>query len=148
MPGLGVSVAASRHYGPALRQWDEAAAGEAEAAAEESGGKQPGLGARLVRLLNLRREEVGELPPGEAGKEGGQEEERPAAGPCPRPGRCRDHQGGACRCCNSNTFTTFKLLHLSASNINFYFIEVWGNLTHKISALILCDDLTILQDAC
>ena len=95
MPGLGVSVAASRHYGPALRQWDEAAAGEAEAAAEESGGKQPGLGARLVRLLNLRREEVGELPPGEAGKEGGQEEERPAAGPCPRPGRCRDHQGGA-----------------------------------------------------
>ena len=57
MPGLGVSVATSRHYGPALRQWDEAAAGEAaEAAAEESGGNNSGgLGARLVRLLNLRR---------------------------------------------------------------------------------------------
>ena len=61
MPGLGVSVATSRHYGPALRQWDEAAAGEAaEAAAEESGGKQPGLGARLAccrtwALLRRRR---------------------------------------------------------------------------------------------
>ena len=49
----------------------------------------PGVGAAA------EREEVGELPPGEAGKEGGQEEERPAAGPRPRPGRCRDHQGGA-----------------------------------------------------
>ena len=67
MPGLGVSVAASRHYGPALRQWDEAAAGEAaEAAAEESGGKQPGLGARLVRLLNLRRRNTVKLPPSTA----------------------------------------------------------------------------------
>ena len=67
MPGLGVSVATSRHYGPALRQWDEAAAGEAaEAAAEESGGKQPGLGARLVRLLNLRRRNTVKLPPSAA----------------------------------------------------------------------------------
>ena len=59
MPGLGVSVATSRHYGPALRQWDEAAA-------EESGGKQPGLGARLVRLLNLRRRNTVKLPPSAA----------------------------------------------------------------------------------
>ena len=67
MPGLGVSVATSHHYGPALRQWDEAAAGEAaEAAAEESGGKQPGLGARLVRLLNLRRRNTVKLPPSAA----------------------------------------------------------------------------------
>ena len=66
VPGLGVSVAASRHYGPALRQWDEAAAGEAEAAAEASGGKQPGLGARLVRLLNLRRRNTVKLPPSAA----------------------------------------------------------------------------------
>ena len=68
MPGLGVSVATSRHYGPALRQWDEAAAGEAaEAAAEESGGNNSGgLGARLVRLLNLRRRNTVKLPPSAA----------------------------------------------------------------------------------